>query len=158
MLCSIHPPVLLDVPVSSEQPQSPAPALSLLAVLAFTMDLGRRKSCSEMALRALIPLPPVATRDVKVLQTPPERLPIRALSPWQRQVGWMMTAGLKFCYFWISDATIFSSYDQERPIKCISGQNLGFEVKLCSGFSPVSLVGAMAVAVWFGQNRFVFGG
>lgn len=48
----------------------PPPCPLALEEQVFTMDLGRRKSCFEMALHALIPLPPIVMRDVKFLYPP----------------------------------------------------------------------------------------
>lgn len=72
------------------------------------MGLGRRKSCFEMATRALIPLRPVAMRDVKILYPPPkERASGQDAQPLEEAGELVLTAGLKFCCFWISDAIGF---------------------------------------------------
>lgn len=118
-----HPPSCFgECPhVQQKTPRAPSlippPCPLALEEQVFTMDLGRRKGCFEMALRSLIPLPPVAMQDVKVLYSPPEEhVPGQdAHSPWKRQVGWMLTAGLKFCYFWISDAIVFPVVIKRDP-------------------------------------------
>lgn len=69
-----------------------------------------------MILHAVIRLPPVALQDVKVLYpSSEEHAPVRMLSPWKGQVGWLLTARLKFCYFWISDAIIFPVVIKRDP-------------------------------------------
>lgn len=72
------------------------------------MDLGRRKSCFEMATRGLIPLHPVAMRDVKILYPRPEECASgQDAQPLEEAGELVLTAGLKFCCFWISDAIGF---------------------------------------------------
>lgn len=72
------------------------------------------ESCSGMALLALIPLPPAAAAR-SFIPHPRSVLLVRMLSPCKRQVGWMLRARLKFCYFWTSDAIVFPIVIKRDP-------------------------------------------
>lgn len=91
------------------------------------MDLGRRKSCFEMALHNLIPLPPVAMQDVKVLYPPPkERAPSQDAQPLEEAGGLDADSWAQVLLFLDLGCHRFSSCDQEGAIKCINSQNLDF--------------------------------
>lgn len=133
VVCPIHPPVLLNVPVSSKKPPEPSnslvppPCLLALEEQVFTMDRGKRKSCLEKALHVLIPSLPIAISIVKVLYPPLEgHAPGWDAQPLEEAGGLGAESWAQILLFLDLRCHRFSICDQEGPVKCINGQNLDF--------------------------------
>lgn len=61
---------------------------------------------SKMALSAPMAFASSSRVGYKGPLSPPE-VCVPCRDAWKRQVGWMLTAGLKFCYFWTSHVIVF---------------------------------------------------